>query len=134
MKKLGSIAEFGAQRDRELMDAFRHQLRHGSYHSLSEYFYNAAKMPASRFWVSERRAYVVIKKMLRGQSLEKMFLQKQEMFKEILRRVKAAMEADPALSLYSATFDAVNSPAPEFYLSPKSARVLIYKLRHDGCC
>lgn len=123
------MAEFGPQRDMELLRAFNHQLKHKTYRSLAEYFFHAAKMPASRFWVSERRAYEVMCRMKRGDHLENMFRQKRRMFSEIYRRATEAMRADPSLSFYSATFEAVNSPAPEFYMSPKSARVLIYKLR-----
>lgn len=129
MKKKGSVAEFGDQRNAELLEAFKRVLKTCNYRDNADYFYRAALEPASRFWVSERRALVVMKKIINGDSLDGMFAKRKAMFMEIYRRVQALREKNPKLTLFSAVFEVVNSPAPEFYLSPGSARVLIYRLR-----
>lgn len=67
--------------------------------------------------------------MLKGNRIESMNTKKREMYHEICRRVKRILEEEPGITLTEATFRVVNSPAPEFYLTPKSARAMIYRLR-----
>lgn len=129
MKKIGSVSDFGPQRDKELLQAFRNQLHLLGSIPADELFTRAAMSRASRFWVSERRAAAVISKMLKGDRILAMNRKKREMYFEILRRVKEIIDAEPDITLSEAVFRAVNSEAPEFYLTPKSARVMIYRLR-----
>lgn len=129
MKKKGSIVEFREQRDRELLKAFRTQLLKLGTLPLNELFTRAAMMPASRFWVSERRAMIVMSQMLKGDRLTTMNPKRREMFYEIFRRVREILDLNPGITLTEASFRVVNSPAPEFYLTPKSARAMIYRLR-----
>ena len=72
MKKKGSFVEFNDQRDKELLQAFKSQLHLLGTVPLQEVFTRAAMMPASRFWVSERRAMIVISAMLKGDRIESM--------------------------------------------------------------
>lgn len=132
MKKKGSTSDFATQRDKELYAAFRDILCNSRGVALADMFGMAAKRPASRFWVSEERAAQVVSWMLRGASQEKiesMVAQRRAMFEEIYRRVRALMADDPSLCMTHAVNEVVASPAPEFYLSPKSARVIIYRIR-----
>ena len=129
MKKKGSVVEFTQQRNEELLSAFREQLSLLGELPLEQIFTRASLSPASRFWVSERRAMVVMSHMMKGDQLLSMNQKRREMFYEIFRRVKELLRLEPSLTLTEASFRAVNSPAPEFYLTPKSARVLIYRLR-----
>jgi len=129
MKKIGSVVEFTPQRDEELLKAFKSQLHLLGTIPLQEIFTRAAMQPASRFWVSERRAMIVISKMIKGDRILSMNPKKREMFYEIYRRVRSIIKDEPDITLTEATFRAVNSQAPEFYLTPKSARAMIYRLR-----
>lgn len=129
MKKKGSVVEFTRQRDEELLAAFRAQLSMLGEIPLNDLFTRAAMSPASRFWVSERRAMIVISRMMKGDQLSSMNRKRREMFFEIFHRVKEILRRQPELSLTEASFRAVNSPAPQFYLTPKSARAMIYRLR-----
>lgn len=129
MKKKGSIVEFRDQRDRELLKAFREQLSKLGTLPLNDLFTRAAMTPASRFWVSERRAMIVMSQMLKGDRLLSMNPKRREMFYEIFRRVRRILTENPEITLTEASFRVVNSPAPEFYLTPKSARAMIYRLR-----
>lgn len=129
MKKKGAVSDFTKQRNEELKNAFKAQLHLLGTIPTEELFTRAAKMPASRFWVSERRAAEVISKMLKGDMMFGMNRKKREMYVEILIRVKEEMHREPGITVTEATFRAVNSPAPEFYLTPKSARVIIYRIR-----
>lgn len=129
MKKRGSVSDFGKQRNEELKRAFQAQLHLIGEIPTEELFTRAARMPASRFWVSERRAAEVMSKMLKGDRLQGMNPKKREMYMEIFLRVREHLRREPCLTVTEATFRAVNSQAPEFYLTPKSARVIIYRIR-----
>lgn len=127
MKHLGNSCEFNIERDRELLQAFHRNLSSGNFRSTEEAFFNAATHSASRFWVSERRASYVVGKMIADPSFtDSMLPKRREMYLEIFRRFEAARREYPEASIYSLVFDIVNSPAPEFYLTPKSARIILY--------
>ena len=53
---------------------------------------------------------------------------KKEMYEEIYARLCKAREQNPNESIYNLTFDIVNGPAPKFYLTPDSAKVIIGKI------
>lgn len=129
MKKKGNVIEFIEERDRELHARFMDILRTERDVPLREMFGMAARRKASRFWVSEPRAAIVIGAMMRGESLDGMVPKRREMFEEIYRRVTALRGKNPELTIWSAVCDVVCSPAPEFYLSAESARSIIYRFR-----
>ncbi len=129
MKKLGSKSDFIPQRNKELLDAFKQELYQLGSISNDRIFSRAAHRTASRFWVSEQRAAVVVSKMMKGDNLQSMNRKKREMYFEIFRRVMDIRKKNPKTTIYDAVFEVVNSPAPEFYLTDKSARVLIYQIR-----
>lgn len=128
MKHKGNCREFNRQRDKELTAAFHRILLGGGNNSIESAFFNAASSPASRFWVSERRAAYVVGQMLANPSFcDSMIPKRKEMFEEIFRRFLAVRKKHPSSSIYALVFDIVNSRAPEFYLTPKSSRVILYK-------
>lgn len=129
MKKQGNSGDYMPQRNEELLKAFKQELVHLGALSHDEIFARAARREASRFWVGEQRASVVVSRMFKGDKLQNMNPTRRRMYYEIFRRVKMIMEKNPKQTLSSAVFEAVNSPAPEFYLTDKSARVIIYRLR-----
>ena len=102
MKNSGSTSDFIADRDRELHASFMHVLRTATDMPLRRMFGAAARRPASRFWVSETRAAIVITE---------------------------TMGLDPGLCLQHAVNEAVYEEAPEFYLTDESARSIIYRMR-----
>lgn len=129
MKKLGSVTDFGPHRNQELWCAYRRALAASGVISPRELYILTATSPTSRFWVSERRAAEVMGAILRGMSLNKMSPTRHEMYTEIFTRFKEYRAKHPGASIYEATFAAVNSPAPKFYLTPGSVRILIYDIR-----
>ena len=128
MKKIGSISDFKTLRDKELLARFREELAESRGVPLRDLFGRAARRPASRFWVSELRAAEVVSKMLKGEETSNPVPQKARMYDEICRRVIEWQEKNPGRPLSDAVFEAVNSTAPEFYLTDQSARVIIYRL------
>lgn len=131
MKYHGCILEFTDDRNSELMRAFREAISKSTYIDITEISETIVNMPCKRFWVSEERAMVVVVAMLKGKPvLNAMRPTKREMFKEIFSRVMALRKERPKAPLYDLVMEVVNSPAPKFYMLPRSAMETIYKIKN----
>ena len=131
MKHKGSKFEYEDERDKDLMRAYHEQLESCDTIVLSDIFRNVVAMPSARFWVSEERAAVVIGCMLRGDKLEKMRTNAREMYFEIYKRVVSEREKYPDKSIAEIVFNVIRQPAPKFYLTPDSARVIVTRLKRE---
>ena len=129
MKYHGSKFEYEQQRDEDLMRAYRQALHESSHIHMPDIFRKVVAMPSSRFWVSEERAAVVISAMMRGVTFPNMNPTKRKMFQEIYNRVVCLRDRQPCLSVYELTFEVVRQQAPQFYLTPGSAKVIISKIK-----
>lgn len=134
-KSKESIFEYEQERNRDLMKAYKKQIslhfHSGEPIRLHNVFKCVAEMPSERFWVSEERAYVVILGMLKGKKLEKMGGMKREMFQEIYRRVMELKRLHPEQCLKLLVEKVCSQPAPKFYLTPKTIKVIIYKIKRN---
>ena len=131
MKHKGSKFEYEDERDKDLMRAYHEQLESCDTIVLSDIFRNVVAMPSARFWVSEERAAVVIGCMLRGDKLEKMRPNAREMYFEIYKRVVSEREKYTDKSIAEIVFNVIRQPAPKFYLTPDSARVIVTRLKRE---
>ena len=130
MKYRGCILEFTHQRNDELMRAFREALDKRPFIDISEVSEVIVNMPCSRFWVSEERAMVVVSAIIKGKPvLDTMRPTKREMFQEIYNRVCLLRQQQPDAPLFDLVMDVVNSPAPKFYMRPRCAMEIIYKIK-----
>lgn len=111
------------------MRAYCKQIEGRAVVVLSEVFRSLVNMPSKRFWVSEERAAIVVSDMMKGATLDNMRPQKREMFQEIHRRTVALMGEKPEMSLSEAVAHVVRQPAPRFYLTPQSARIIFYRIK-----
>lgn len=86
---------------------------------------------SERFWVSEERADAVICKIRREgfSALKNMYPLKRKMYKEIYARTMKTMKDNPGMSRLDALSMVLSEPAPEFYLTPSSASVILCKAR-----
>ncbi len=130
MKYFGSIMDFTRQRNDDLMRAFREQLALARFIVMPEIFELVAESPASRFWVSEERAAIVIAAMEAGKPLTRMRRNKREMFEEIYRRYLIERKNNPRKSVYELVTRIVNQPAPKFYLTPRTVGEFIYRIKN----
>lgn len=130
MKDYGCTFEYEKERNADLMRAYRQCLGNikGSV-DINALFAAVVEMPSKRFWVSDQRATVVVSNMMRGMSLSKMKPMKQEMFREIYRRVMEMKKEFPERTVFQLTSRVVEQPAPKFYLTPGSAHVICYKIK-----
>lgn len=131
MKYHGCILEFTDERNDELMRAFREAINKRTFIDITEISEEVVNMPCSRFWVSEERAMVVVTALIKGKPvLDAMRPTKREMFQEIYNRVLDYQKHFPDASLFELVLKAVNSPAPKFYMTPRSAMEIIYKIKN----
>lgn len=130
MKHNGTVFEYEKEKNKDLMRAF-HQCLHTHcgmpFIKMCEHISHA---PASRFWVSEERATIVVSQMLEGKH-PVLKPQKTEMYNEIYRRVQALRAVYPDRSISDLVFDVVHQPAPSFYYTPSSVREIIYRIKRE---
>lgn len=131
MKRPGSTFEYEQQRNEDLLDAFRRIIADMRHIRMDEAMRKLVAQPAKRFYVSEERAAIVIAAMLKGKSIAHMRPNKQAMFNEILKRVKALQQKQPDATIYSLVLQATHQPAPAFYLTPGSAKVILSKIKRN---
>ncbi len=112
------------------MKAYRDAINQRSFIDINEISNVIVNVPCSRFWVSEERAMVVVQALIKGKPvLDTMRPTKREMFQEIYNRVMEKREQCPDVPLFSLVMLVVNSPAPKFYMRPRCAMEIIYKIK-----
>lgn len=123
--------EYSEERLVDLMKEYDKYLASVSNISMPDVYNHLANVPSRRFWVSDTRAAVVIRSIEAGSDiLNSMWPTKREMYEEIHRRVKAlrARVNKPLIELCAAV---VIQPAPKFYLSADSIKIMVCKARKE---
>ncbi len=128
MKHIGSIFPYAAERERELLHAFRVVMATTKHIIMNQVFSEVVSMPCSRFWVSEERAITVIRTMMAGRYICTTG-EKRDMYDEIFARVKELRISHHEAPLQLLVSIVVNSPAPRFYLSASQAKSIINRVR-----
>lgn len=129
MKHFGSKFEFERQRNEDLYRAYRNAIADCRQIYVNELYIRIANSPSIRFWVSEERAAIVLSKMLKGDRLLYMRPLKREMFYAIFEEYTRLKSLYPDCNISELAFLAVRQPAPKFYLTPGSAKVIICRIR-----
>lgn len=130
-KIVGSTLEYTEERITALMEEYDRYIASCEYIRMSEVFDHIVNQPCRRFWVSNIRAAVVVARMLKGCKLKNMRPSKKEMFQEIFRRVCKMKEQFPSMSLFQLVAEVVAQPAPKFYLTASSAKIMVYKAKKE---
>lgn len=132
MKHKGALMEYSQQRSDDLMRAYDEYIASCDYIRMPDVYNNIVNMPARRFWVSDIRSALVISAMMRGEArLEKMCASKREMYEEIFRRVIILREQYPEKTTSELCAMVVMQPAPKFYITPGSAKIMVCKARKE---
>lgn len=130
IKHKGSISEFKGERERELLAAYKVQLSKRHHKRLDYSFWEAvAKTPASRFWVSADRAIVIIKKLLKGEDVPTKIENNRMMFEDLFQVVLKEKKKKPDDKLALLVERAIRTPAPQMYITPNSAKIIISRIR-----
>ena len=139
MKHFGSLFEFTRHRNEDIMRVYRDCVAKANHIFRPSIIREVAESPASRFWVSEERATLVITQMLRDpdnwdvykyRGTMRMRAAKREMFEEIFRRFLKEREKHPELTIADTVAIVVHQPAPKFYLTPRTVGELIYRIKN----
>ena len=126
MKKKNCCCDYTASRNERLRQEFLRRLGR-NVRNLRVIFAELATAPAERFYINEDRAYYIIKERIRRGEWPSMLPTRRRMLELIYAGAMALREADPSLTLRQAVCDAVNSPAPGYFLTPRSIRTIIYE-------
>ena len=129
MKHKGAEAVYSAERDKDLLRAYREVLTRHRHIYLPRVVEEVVSSPSKRFWVSEERAKIVLAEIARGNSLERMNKTRRDMYMEIYRRVRLLQKEQPDLSLNRLIETVIEGPAPCFYLTPQSAKVILHRIK-----
>ena len=124
--------EYSQERLDDLMRAYDEYISSCDYIRMPDVYNNIVNMPSRRFWVSDIRAALVIAAMMRGEArLDKMCQSKREMYEEIYRRVITLREHHPNMTTSELCAMVVMQPAPKFYLTPGSVKIMVCKARKE---
>ena len=131
MKHKGKSYSFVKQRNDDLYAEYKKIVSKRSFLNMGEIANELYTIPAPRFYVSSERAAIVISAMYNGFKLKGMTKNKKEMFIELYKRAKKLKKKMPDLSWTEIAQMLVNQPAPSFYLTPGSAKVLISHAKRE---
>ena len=129
-KHIGNTSPYTRMRDNDLRTAFKRVIAEQPFIDLMEALKITVKQTARRFYVSEERAYNRIRILIRRCDMPRQLNARDRMFADILSRVKRLREEQPQLSLQSCVHRVIRQPAPEFYLTPESAKVILSLMRN----
>lgn len=122
--------EYSEERICDLMRAYDEYISSCKYIRMPDVYKNIVEMPSRRFWVSDIRVALVVSAIMRGEDvLNDMWPLKKEMYMEIHRRVIELAKDNPCMSIFELCSIVVAQPAPKFYLTPGSAKMMVCKAR-----
>lgn len=132
MKHKGATMEYSEERKKDLMRVYDEYISSCDYIRMSDVYEGVVNMPSARFWVSDIRAALVVSAIMRGEAaLDEMWPLRKEMYEEIYRRVLELRKMLPELSTSELCARVVEQPAPKFYLTAGSAKMIICKARKE---
>ena len=129
MRQHGSCSDYINDRNKALLKAYREIMSSPEVIHWKVVIRRVVDSPSPRFWVSEEQAKNIIDKMMAGREPNIRTATKKEMFELILKRVQELRMDNPGMSVKDAVYKVVNSPAPKFYLTEKSAYVIIQRAK-----
>lgn len=128
MKKKGTRHYLLRYRDREILERYKSIAYDGRGLGWRNVYEELAESPSSRFWVGEQRALEAVRAILAGHTPCASRL-RNEMYTEIKERALRILGTRAAPTLADAVAEAVNSPAPKFYITPVSAMTVVSRAK-----
>lgn len=119
--------ELKRQRDADLYDVYKRGLETNSFANMSQAADYVIRQPAPQFYVSPREVSLAMGRLQRGMSLIALSPSSRRRFWQLKDNYDAYLEAHPDnhLSRERVLELLVEEPAPEFYLSWRSAREIL---------
>lgn len=126
MKKRGNTCDYTSAKNSELVRVFNNLVKRAAIIDLDHIFRQVAESGASRFFISEERAYELVVQYRRTGIWRISNSLRVEMMETIYKYALRLLKKGDAPTIKEAVYMAVNMPAPKFYLTPRSCRTLIY--------
>lgn len=124
MKRKGSKCDFTEKRNEELRKAFFSQ---DIYSTGDENLRKVLATPTSRFWVDPDNARDVISRVEKNpELLSHMKPERERMYRALLARYVEIRHRYPERSKVACVSMAIYSGAPEFFITPSTARSILY--------
>lgn len=96
----------------------------------SDIYLAAVNMPCPQFWISSEQAAKIISAIERRRiSIDTMSVTRKDMIEVIMNRVAELKRDCPRMPLRECIEEVVYSPAPRFFLTPKSAKTILHRYR-----
>lgn len=131
MKHHGNKSEHTKHRYSDLMRVYRNEVKKAGNIFLPDLLTKVVNSPSVRFWVSAERAAIVIARIMRGDPLKEMRPLRREMFFEIYRQAMELKKQQPNMTVKNLAEIVVHLPAPKFYMTPGSAKVILHKIKKE---
>lgn len=132
MKSIGDKAEYIPARNKDLYEVYKRKVSETRQIRLLDVLGEVVKSPAKRFYIGERQAQVAVTSLLNGRPVPGVRPERRRMYDEIYRRCLDAMSGGRAVPLAELVREVIAQPAPEFYLTPGSAKVILHYIRKEG--
>lgn len=130
MKNRGLGDSFIPERDDDLIRAYEEEIKHGGYRGIDVIMEIVVNSPTKRFWITPERIIEVVRLKRNGKlKLENYTHTKRAMYTELLSRFKKVETAHPEWMDIDKAIEVVYQPAPSFYITPQSAKVILCKRR-----
>ena len=119
--------DYQESRDREFCDTFYYTLN-----LCGDYIYQAAiQSPSKRFYIGNEKAITNLLNIKKGKRITSCPI-KQKMYIDLYKKACEIQAGDDRISFSEAVRRAIRSPAPQFYISVRTARHIIAMRRKDA--
>jgi hypothetical protein len=129
MKHYGENMVLAPQRAADLIAVYKDYIEKCDFISMKDAYQVVAESPARRFYVTAKRASIVIAQMKRGLFCGNPL--KFEMYSEIYRRCLKLKLQHPTWTMYQLCEVVVQQPAPKFYILADRVQIIIIKARRQ---
>ena len=113
------------ERDRAVFEAYNDAISHNDFKTQEDAFEYVRTHPAPRFFIEPEFCTTVICRMLRNEPMGIKGEHQRRKFNELFRRYKEFLAENPTYPSIVICSIIVNEPAPEFFISTRSVRLIV---------
>lgn len=135
MKPKGCKTSHRHLRDLDLAAAFDFAMKHPRVSSARQAYILVAEMRAPQFYISAKRAAVIVSAILDGTAGQNASTMRNGMFGDIAERVAFLQhKCRPGTPVLRLVERVLRQPAPSFYLSPRSIAMMLSRIQKQNRC
>lgn len=135
MKHSGNISDHLPERNAALYEAFKKLSSEYPKRHMRTICEQIIAMPAKRCYVGEERACDVVSSLMAGRKCLIRSEARRRMYEHLVALTTEIRRNNPGVTMEAAVFEAVNTPAPEYFISVATAVSLIYEeIRREIKC